>query len=1023
MKNELILLSRVAYRDQEITGPRLRGLLALLAGDLRTGCGSGRLVEGLWPDERPEKPTKALQVLVSRARTQLGPELIASTPTGYRLTLSAHQVDAAAILLSESSAARSARAGDHVSALTRAEEGLALWEGDADGDALPDDPVSALRAERLSTRRSLSRVRALSLARLGRCAEAVEPLADLATALPQDEEVLAELLRCEAATAGPSAALSRYDAYRRRMRDELGADPGAALRETYQQLLRDAAPAVRRGIPHEPNPLLGRAEDVAAVTDLLRTSRVTSIVGPGGLGKTRLAHAVSRRAEHRVVHFVPLAGVAADGDVAAEVLSSLGSGEAWSGSNPRSKPTDAVAGVVHALGAGPALLVLDNCEHVLIPAAELVRALVSMAQHLQVLVTSRAPLNLSSETVYSLPELSLSTTVELFSQRARAVRPDVDLPVAEVTELCRRLDGLPLAAELAAARTRVMSVAEISRRLQDRFALLRGGARDAPRRHHTLHAVVDWSWNLIEPAGQAAMRALSIFPDGFAAEAARHFLGDDAVPVLELLVDQSLLKVVDTELGTRFRMLETIREFSATKREEAGETDKAVGALLTWARGFGAARCDKVFDADPFGALTQVRAEQDNLLLAMRCALARDDGAAVAAAVAALGGMWCVDGNLARMLTLVEETSEPLSRLRPEPDFVEVVRAALTLITTITTVLRGPGATRPMAALRRLPPALPDTLIRAVAFLMRDPARYLDDRAALLRLCRGGEPALVAVAEFFAGYLCEMDDDYDGALAHAERMLESFDERSSPWIRVMADARIAELHLLAERGEDAKRHLEAALATMEPLRGWSDEMGLRWGLVIANLQIGDLDEVERHLERRVPTQPDEAVNTFTPDLAIRAELLLARGDVEAGLSVWRHAAGQLASDGRAPSASDAFTEPWAAEARAAAVVAHARCGRLDLVADLIDDLVPKLSEMLPLPAADMPPSMTIFRVCGSLLLALAAVDLDRAERLGDADAAGFGARMTALAERFRFAADFQPTMSIAHAREAAERAD
>jgi hypothetical protein len=174
---ELTLLSRVAYRGREVTGPRPRGLLALLAGDLRSGGSTARLVEGLWPEEQPEHPAKALQVIVSRTRAQLGADVIASTSTGYRLSLADDQVDASAVLLRAAAAARHAQAGDHP-ALAEAEAGLALWDGAPDGtDAGPDDPVAALRAERASTYLSLARARALALASLGRHAEAAGPLA------------------------------------------------------------------------------------------------------------------------------------------------------------------------------------------------------------------------------------------------------------------------------------------------------------------------------------------------------------------------------------------------------------------------------------------------------------------------------------------------------------------------------------------------------------------------------------------------------------------------------------------------------------------------------------------------------------------------------------------------------------------------------------------------------------------------------------------------------------------------------
>ena len=583
------------------------------------------------------------------------------------------------------------------------------------------DPLSALRAERASAYRSLLRARALALSRLGRRAEAIEPLSELIREHPRDEEVLAELLRCEAAALGPSAALARYDAYRRALRDELGSDPGAALQTVHQQLLRGDPPVVRHGIPHEPNPLLGRDDDIAAVANLMRTSRVTSIVGAGGLGKTRLAHALGRQAEQRVVHFVPLAGVRTDGDVVGEVASVLGVGEpARSPVGRPAIPTDVLTGIVNALGPGPALLVLDNCEHVVNGAAELVHALVSMSKDLRVLTTSRAPLGLSSESVYLLPELSLPTAVELFNQRARAARPGVALPTDVVQEVCAHLDGLPLAVELAAARVRVMSVADIARHLDDRFALLRGGARDAPRRHHTLHAVIDWSWNLLEPAGQSAMRALSVFPAGFTAEAARHLLGhDDAAQVLEQLVGQSLLKVSDTSSGTRFRMLETVREFSTTRREEAGETDSVTDRFLAWARDFGVAHHESVFGTDLVSSVERIRAEQDNLMQALRHGLDRRDGATVAATSAVLRGLWAVDSNQARMAPLADDAAWVLSHYRPEPELVETTRTAAVLATVDAFFIRGAWAMRSLVTLRRLPPAPPDTLTRAMEIVLR----------------------------------------------------------------------------------------------------------------------------------------------------------------------------------------------------------------------------------------------------------------------------------------------------------------
>ncbi|MEV0474645.1 ATP-binding protein, partial [Streptomyces prunicolor] len=728
MSIDLTLLPRVAHRRQEVTAPRLRGLLALLAGDLRTGCSTERLVEGLWPDELPERPGKALQVLVSRARAQLGADLIVSTPTGYRLALAEDQVDSSALLLHAAASADRARAGDHAGSLAAAEAGLALWEGTPDQGGDTDDPVAALRAERAPVHDILVRAQALALARLGRHAEAAGPLAAAAVAHPRDEEVLGELLRGEAATAGPSAALTRYEAYRRGLRDELGTDPGAGLKAVQQELLRGEAPVARHGVPHEPNPLLGRDEDIAAVEGLLRSSRAVTVVGPGGLGKTRLTHAVSRRAEQRVVYFVPLAGVTADADVAAEVSSALGAG-ALSGS----ASGDPVTVMLGVLGSGPALLVLDNCEQVVRGAADLVQALVSSSKDLRVLATSRSPLGLTSEAVYALPELGLGVSAELFTQRARAARSGVELPPDAVAELCRHLDGLPLAVELAAARVRVLSVPDIARRLGDRFALLRGGARDVPERHRTLHAVVEWSWNLLAEDARAALRTLSVFPGGFSGEAAEQVLGDDALALLEQLADQSLLTVADTPAGVRFRMLETVREFSAARRTEAGEDEAAVDQFLVWARDFGVAHHDWFFGSEPRSAWERIRGEQDNLVLALRYALARTDCPTIAALTAVLAALWSTGSSYPRLTALAADTGPPLSHYYPEPEYVEVARAAAVLCTASLFMGYGPQVVRQLVTLRRLPAAPPDTLLRAISAVLSAVPEMLPPDYAVLR--------------------------------------------------------------------------------------------------------------------------------------------------------------------------------------------------------------------------------------------------------------------------------------------------
>ncbi|GAA1218148.1 hypothetical protein GCM10009665_05070 [Kitasatospora nipponensis] len=1006
MTTDLTLLPRVAHRGQEVTAPRLRALLALLAGDLRTGCGTERLVAGLWPQELPQRPGKALQVLVSRARAQLGADLIVSTPSGYRLDLAEDQVDSSALLLHAAASAERARAGDHTGSLAAAEAGLALWTGTPDESGGDDDPVAALRAERAPVRDALLRARALALARLGRRAEVAGQLAALAARHPRDEEVLAELLRGEAATAGPSAALTRYEEYRRELREELGTGPGTGLKTVQQELLRGEPPVVRHGVPHEPNPLLGRDEDVAAVEALLGASRAVTVVGPGGLGKTRLAHAVSRRAEQRVVYFVPLAAVTADRDVAAQVASALGAGAV---SGPAA--ADPVSGILGVLGSGSALLVLDNCEQVVRGAADLVRALISSSRDLRVLATSRAPLGLTSEAVYALPELELATSVELFTQRARAARSGVQLPSDAVAELCRHLDGLPLAVELAAARVRVLSVPEIARRLGDRFALLRGGARDAPERHRTLHAVVEWSWNLLAEDARAALRTLSVFPGGFLGEAAERVLGEDGLFLLEQLADQSLVTVADTPAGVRFRMLETVREFSAARCAEAGEEERAVDRFLGWARDFGVAYHDALFGSQALASWERIKVEQDNLVLALRHALTRADGPSIAALTAVLAALWSTDSNFPRLTALAADTGPPLSHYHPEPEYLEVARAAAVLCTVVLFMGHGPSAVRQLVTLRRLPPAPPDTLLRAIAVVLSAvPAMVPPDYDVLRGFCDSGQPLVAGIAECIASYLWEYEHDIDRAIVAARRTAAELAPIDNPSVRLMVHSRLSELCLRTGQGEEAHEHLRAALAVLPQLGDGQDYIGIRSLLVLACLQRGDPDEAEHWLRQTEGDDTPRQNDFYRPDLAGRAEIALARGLTEVGLGLWRSAVERMLAAGSVQGSAP-WLDPWALQIQSAAVTAHAHAGRLELVAGPVERLRERLRTLLGDPSG----SPMVLPVLGTVLHALGMVGLAR----GDAGAV----RMIALAERLRVLRDFQPTMSADRARQAAQDAD
>ncbi|GAA2900325.1 hypothetical protein GCM10010472_68190 [Pseudonocardia halophobica] len=974
----LTLLPQVAVDGAVLPGERPAALLAALAADLAAGCSTGRLVAELWPDDPPADPAKALQVVVSRVRARIGPDLIATTPTGYRLAVDPADVDASALLRY---ADQVGRGTDPVTALAAAEAGLALWPNP--GDPTGAGPLAALRAARRTTLAALRRGRALALSRLGRAAEALGPLEELAAGAARDEELLVELLRSEARVRGPAAALARYEDYRRDLAEELGADPGAALRAQHAALLAESAPARRRGILAEPNALLGRDGDVEAVLALLRTSRVVTVLGPGGLGKTRLAHAVAARAEQRTVQVVSLAGVRAGTDVAAEVATAVRADGPLAGAAP-----DAASAVAEALGSGPALLVLDNCEHVLDAAADLVHAVVARTRDLRVLATSRAPLDLSSESVHPLPQLDPAVTVALFTRRARAARPDVDLPAAEVEALCARLEGLPLAVELAAARVRALPVKEIHRRLDDRFALLRGTGRDRPPRHRTLEAVVGWSWNLLDDEARAALRTLSALPGGFTGDTAAGLLGGDRMDLLEALVGQSLVRPPDA--AGRYRMLETVREFCAVRRAEAGEDALVTARVLGWGRCLAKSVHEAPFGADPRPARAAIRAEQENLLHVLRLAREHDDRAALAAVVAALGALWTVESGTQRLLATGEETLPALSRYRPTDDAGRAaLRQAVVQHLAVCLLLDPAAAVRPLAILRRLPPGPADTAIGA----LHEVLTVLPDAAALGALCRDRRPLVALVALGVAGYVREAQGDMAAAYAAAREMFARLPARM-PWLHTFVHGRLAELCLQLERHGEALAELAAVGEALAALGVEGDPMGLRLGMVVAQLGLGATGDAERALAAAGP--PADTPDAVVFDLAARAELALAKGETDTGLAMWRRATEVLDVHTCA-----SWLLPYAWSLRATAVVAHVRHHRLDDVGEIAGSLPGALDALL---ASGIPDP-----ICGTLLLALGLVEVERGRTVR-------GVWLVAIAERFHYLREYQPTMSGAATR-------
>jgi predicted ATPase/DNA-binding SARP family transcriptional activator len=1039
----LRLLGHASYRGTPIASARVRALLATLA-DAGGSVSSQALVDAVWGDEPPVNAAKALQVLVSRTRSRLGPEVIESTPTGYRLGLAAADVD---VLLARRRAkeARTALAAGRADvAVECAERGLALWDGPGLGTARADgDPHVGLLRNLEPVRDDLDRTRALAAARTGSHGAALGLLQAVSDRRPRDEEVLGALLTCEAHAIGHAAALGRYERYRRSLRDELGSEPGRALRQVHADLLAEDV-HVRRGVRHDPNPLLGRADDLAQLRKLLSTSRVTSVIGPGGLGKTRVAHALSRTADESAVHVVELVGVSSLEDVVAEVASVVGARDTRrSARTYAAAPRDAVTAVVEEIGSTPTLLVLDNCEHVLEAAATLVDELVARTPRLRVLTTSRAPLDIDAERTYHLPQLDAMTSATLFTDRARAVRPDVVLDEDVLERLCARLDGLPLAIELAAARTRTLSLTEIEHRLADRFDLLRGSRRSTPARHQTLVAVIDWSWNLLEEAEQAALLQLGTFADGFTAETAMSVLGGvDTIPpggaedALDGLVSQSLLDVAEGSNGVRYRMLETVREYAQRELVRRGEEEDARRRLHAWARGHAREWGARVFSPDQVEALDRIRAEETNLDHVLREAVADAETATVVPVFAALATLWSVESNHARVITAGGPVDRVLYRAPETEEDREVLRLALATLAANNALLAPRRSVRAVSRLRRLGPAPPRSVGGALAAVILRLSRPMatSDPGVLEDLCSAEDPVLAALANGMASQLWENLGDISLAEEHARAALSITGETGDTWQLAAAHARLAELAMQREETDRADEHAALALAGLERLRAWPDVVQQRGIRLLAAIRRGDLSSAERILPgTEIAGLREHSFGISVTEHTMRAETELARGDLDAGLARYRTAIIQVDQ----AAASTVFSEvrglePWTIHAEATALAAHARHRRLEDVPDLPGTLTAKV---LALVEGDSEVFID-YPVCGCAMFALGLVDLlEATASVGTPPAGGSptdtsptltppgtrGSRLVALAVAFGYSRTY-PSLSLSPAEEAARRA-
>ncbi|MFD5768135.1 BTAD domain-containing putative transcriptional regulator, partial [Streptomyces sp. NPDC127049] len=651
--------------ELSVGGPRVRALLTTLA--LRPGRALpvAALVDEVWyGDEPPADAVAALQALVGRLRKALGRDRVHSAEGGgYRLGAAREDVDLFRFerLAAEGSAALAA--GDPGRAAALLDEALGLWHGPVLAD-LPDRHAEAGRweARRLDARRT----RLDAALALGRAADALPELTALCAGRPLDEPLQLLRIRALRDTGRGAEALAAYEEVRRTLADRLGADPGPELRALHERLLAPAAepvpapasaptpaPAPAPSPAPVPSPapgnlrarltsFVGRDEEIGALRQDLAAARLVTLLGPGGAGKTRLSQETAERVAADWpdgVWSAELAPVRDPETVPEAVLAALGARETvlrGAGAEELRTAADPLSRLVEHCAGRRMLLLLDNCEHVVGAAARLAESLLARCPGVRILATSREPLGVPGERLRPLGPLPEETALRLLAERGAAARPGFEVTddPAAAREIVRRLDGLPLAIELAAARLRMLSARQIADRLDDRFRLLTSGARTVLPRQQTLRAVVDWSWELLEEPERAVLRRLAVFTGGCDLEAAEAVCagpeGADVLDVMGALVDKSLVVSAPEESGMRFRLLETVAEYAAERLDQAGERTAVERAHLTHYRELARRTDPELRGAGQIAAMVRLDAEYGNVRTALgRAVAARDEDEAL----------------------------------------------------------------------------------------------------------------------------------------------------------------------------------------------------------------------------------------------------------------------------------------------------------------------------------------------------------------------------------------------------------
>jgi predicted ATPase/DNA-binding SARP family transcriptional activator len=860
-------------RQLQLGGTRERALLAILLIHPGEVVSADRLIEELWGGDLPGHPSNALQVVVSRVRKALeasaGPGRLITRKPGYLLEVRPDELDADRFgqLVEQ---ARRADPTDHPGRLSLLDEALGLWRG----PALAEFEVEGFAREKIA-RLEEERIRAVEMAAeaklaLGRHAELVVELKALVAANPLRERLRGYLMLALYRSARQGEALRVFQEGRSVLVEELGVEPGTELQELHHQILLQAdslvvapqALSVPQGyLPTPVTSFVGRLAELAEAGKLLRRSRLVTLTGPGGSGKTRLAVELARASLESFpdgAWLVELEAVSDPARVLPALAAALGVGERASLGVAGETSTQLADRVIDFLRGKELLVVLDNCEHLIGACAQVTEKVLQSAPRTRFLVTSRERLSVGGEALLDVPPLGLpgtqelaigqiarSEAVQLFVERATDVQPGFVLDAGTapaVGHICRRLDGIPLAIELAAARVRILPAPEIAARLDDRFGLLTSGSRGVLPRHQTMHAAIDWSYELLAAPERVLFGRLSVFAGSFTLEAAEEVCGGEGCPPAAML--ESLSRLVDQSLviasggdHARFQMLETLRRYAREQLEDAGNAEKFQRRHAEYFLRVAEQAEPMLRGPQQATWLRALESDRDNFNGAMDWAFRLDADMAVRI-TSALAYFWLIG----------RRRSEVRQRLADVVDMAHDASPAIRARALIWAALLADVEGRPDEAVRQAreayelskEPGDPWWLafceaIFGLALGLRGEVHRAGEllEEGRARFGKAGDGWGAAIATMLLGYVRAFTAQHERATALARGSLEGFRAAGDKWGQTMA------LELL---GLLARRHgaFDDAVSAYEEALGIVRDLGLRDEIPFLFVDLGDL---------------------------------------------------------------------------------------------------------------------------------------------------------------------------------------